>query len=148
VIINPDLFQKCDQISMRYWRKGAAIRFIMVGFLNTAVDFAVFSVLLNWLGLNYLLCQVAGYSMGILNSFIFNKIWTFENQSERSHIQLQLTKFIIVNVGTLIASLIGLTILSDYNQLNLYLAKVLVTGVTLIINYVSYAYWVFPERKK
>lgn len=120
-------------------------RFAIVGCINTGVDFAVF-FLLNYLGVNYLICQVAGYSLGLINSFVMNKLWSFESKMSGISTLNQFIKFAGINLLSLGASLIGLKLLNGYQSINVYYSKVLVTiFLTQFINYFGYKLWVFKK---
>ena len=120
-------------------------RFGIVGCSNTLVDFAVFTILWEFFRINYLYCQVAAYIAGIINSFVLNKVWTFESKTSNIESSRQLVKFIIINLFSLTVSLLGLRLLSGEMHLNVYFAKVAVTVITLAINYSGYKWWVFVK---
>jgi putative flippase GtrA len=48
----------------------------VVGASNTILTFVVYSVLVT-LGVDYLLAIVLGYTIGSLNSYVLNRLWTF-----------------------------------------------------------------------
>lgn len=121
-------------------------RFAIVGCSNTGVDFVVFTILREIFDVYYLWCQVAGYTFGTLNSFILNKKWTFESKTSRFQTSIQFVKFISVNLVSLGISLIGLKLLSGYWNINVYLAKVLVTAVAQLVNYSGYRFLVFGKN--
>ncbi len=127
-------------------RYSSVWRFALVGCTNTAIDFGVFTLLRAVFDLNYLLCQTAAYVAGILNSFILNKVWTFESKTSNLHTSLQLGRFIIVNIVSLLVSLLMLNLLSGQLHMNVYLAKVTVTVFTQVINYSGYQWWVFSPK--
>jgi len=56
---------------------GQAVRFIIVGFLNTAVDLGVFYLLILIPGMHDVVAKGISYFLGICNSFLWNKYWTF-----------------------------------------------------------------------
>jgi putative flippase GtrA len=60
-----------------------AVKFGAVGVLNTALDLGLYFVLTRWLGLGALpvVAKSISYSAGILNSFLWNKYWTFQSKS-------------------------------------------------------------------
>lgn len=122
-----------------YEKYKSIVRFGFVGVINTGVDFLVFSLLYSFFGLDKLLCQIAGYGMGIVNSFIMNKLWTFENKKTRFNTINQLVLFVIVNLVSLGISLIGLQVL----DINVYAAKIIVTIFAQVVNYCGYRFWVF-----
>ena len=121
-------------------------RFVLVGLVNTGVDFLLFLFLVRVAGINYLLAQTVSYCFGMVNSFIMNKLWTFAKTGQDISTHLQFIQFAGLNVLSLGGSLLGLKILNDYLGVNIYLAKILVTGVTWSIRYVGYRYWVFARR--
>lgn len=98
-------------------------RFSIVGVLNTIIDFTVFTVFNSLFGLNYAISQIAGYSFGILNSFIFNKNWTFERKKASKKTVHELLKFILVNIFSLIITIISMRVFIDNFNFNVYAAK-------------------------
>lgn len=127
-------------------RYKSLIRYVVVGVINTGVDFLTFSLLQGFFGVHFAISQVAGYGAGILNSFLMNKFWTFENKQVNKKTSAQAVKFVIVNLVTLGISIYGIKFLSEGAGLNIYIAKGLVTFLTLVINYMGYKLWVFREQ--
>lgn len=125
----------------------SVIRFIIVGCINTGVDFLTFTILYSFLGVDKLVCQVGGYSMGIVNSFILNKLWTFKESKSKVNAAAQFMKFVFVNIIALAISLIGLNFLSGKENINIYISKVIVTGFLQIFNYVLYKGVIFKNKK-
>ncbi|MFF2909587.1 GtrA family protein [Paenibacillus sp. NPDC057934] len=129
-------------------RRAAFIQFLKfnaVGLLNTLIDFAVFT-LLHSLGMMYGLAQVFSYSAGTANSFILNKKVTFRdsNRSGKNGFdRIQLLKFIILNLAVLGISLLLMQVLTDRFGVQVLLSKVLVTFVTVVINFFGSRKWVF-----
>lgn len=121
------------------------IKFAIVGCINTAVDFITFTLVYNF-SKDKLLAQLFGYSMGVINSFILNKIWTF-NSRKQTNTGAQFIKFIFANIISLGVSLISLNILSDKFGMNVYAAKVITTIFLQIFNYVVYNYLIFRKDK-
>ena len=67
-------------IQLRVWA-AQGIKFLSVGVLNTLVDGGLYFVLTRWLGLASLpiLAKGISYTAGVLNSFYWNKTWTFRS---------------------------------------------------------------------
>ncbi|NOY99342.1 MAG: GtrA family protein [Chloroflexi bacterium] len=57
-------------------------KFMTVGVLNTAIDAGTYFALTRWLGLGSLPITAKGiaYVVGMVNSFFWNRTWTFESQ--------------------------------------------------------------------
>jgi putative flippase GtrA len=64
------------------WLEQAA-KFLSVGILNTALDAIIYLVLTRWLSFSTLqtLAKSISYGAGILNSFYWNKSWTFRSDT-------------------------------------------------------------------
>jgi putative flippase GtrA len=120
------------------------LRFGIVGLGNTVVDFLAF-FLLNAVGVPSLLAQVCSYTVGIVNSFVFNRRWTF--QVARKTTMMEIWKFLFVNGFALLISSSLLFLLPDVYQLNLWMSKIFATGGGIIVNFMGSRLWVFPEKK-
>ena len=119
------------------------IRFVVVGCLNTLVDFGVYSILTGAFGIYYAIAQVVSYSSGTLNSYIFNKFWTFDDTKSKKKTTHEMVQFIVINLISLSVSLLGLKILKNDFQMNNYIAKVIVTVIAQVVNFCGYKFWVF-----
>ncbi|BCZ45436.1 cell wall teichoic acid glycosylation protein GtcA [Clostridium gelidum] len=118
-------------------------RFSIVGVLNTLIDFVTFTIINSWFGINYTTSQISGYSFGVVNSFIFNRNWTFEDKDANKKIVHEFLKFIIINLISLIITIIFMRILIKRFNLNVYIAKIIVTFAAQITNFVGYKLLVF-----
>lgn len=130
------------------------IKFGLVGVMNTGVDFLVFA-LLTWLGVQYLVAQVFSYSAGTLNSYVVNKLWTFngkgpsgqENAAAAGKVDKEeFGRFVLLNVGTLLLSIGMLYVLKTGLSFHPLVAKIGVTAVTVVVNYVGSKLWVFRGK--
>lgn len=95
------------------WRAFAfqAAKFCLVGLLNSGVTFVSFFVLFRILGLPEYASNAASYVLGLINSFVFNKLWTFRSRGFRL---AELGLFIIVflvSYGVQLAAYRGLRLL-------------------------------------
>lgn len=57
------------------------VKFGIVGLSNTAVTAAALFILIGPLKVDPLVANPIGYALGLINSFIFNKLWTFKSSS-------------------------------------------------------------------
>lgn len=120
------------------------LKFNAVGLLNTLIDFAVFT-LLHSLGMFNTPAQIISYSAGTANSFFWNKKVTFRDRAagKEGFDRLQLVKFIVLNLVVLGISVLLMHLLTDSFGIQVLIAKVLVTFVTVIINFFGSRMWVF-----
>lgn len=117
--------------------------FIIVGLINTAIDFGIFLLLNNIFEMSYILSQLGGYSAGILNSFILNKFWTFKNHIKSQIKFYQFGMFLIINGVTLTITIISLVLLIDLLESPVIFAKVIIIVLTQVINFIGYKNLVF-----
>jgi putative flippase GtrA len=54
------------------------VKYGIVGASNTALTFLTYTVLVELVGVEYLVALLAGYVVGGVNSYVFNRHWTFK----------------------------------------------------------------------
>jgi putative flippase GtrA len=125
------------------WLEQAA-KFLSVGILNTALDASLYFVLTRWLGLSTLqtLAKGISYGAGILNSFYWNKSWTFQSDIGT---MTAFVPFVGANLAALIinAGLMHLCL----NALDLpeIPSLVLATGSTFLWNFIISKFVIFKQ---
>ncbi|MGG0461811.1 GtrA family protein [Priestia aryabhattai] len=121
------------------------IKFALVGVVNTLIDFAVYA-LLTTIGVNYILAQWISYSAGILNSYVMNRKWTFKKKEKSS--KREVISFVIVNLITLSLTSFLLTVLYNKWGIPLLISKLLITIVSVGINFIGTKLLVFTTKKE
>jgi len=122
------------------------IVFALIGGINTAVDFLVFKLAGIFTPLAVEYCQALGYTAGIICSFTLNKNVTFRD-SEKGKTPFKFLRFIIVNLVSLGVSMYGIKLLVAAG-INENISKVIILGVTTLINYLGYKVFVFRVRER
>lgn len=126
------------------WKKQRVGRFAVVGILNTIVDFMVFIALYYSFGVPALWANTTSYSAGILNSFLFNKHWTFSDSSPSNQTLRQFVLFVLLNfVGLTLSNLVVTTLT---NLMPAVVAKLIAIFVTFTWSYWSSHRIVFAPR--
>ncbi|CAM3466931.1 GtrA family protein [Paenibacillus lupini] len=138
-----------QQTELRKNRVGAIKQFVLfniIGLLNTLVDFIVYSILV-WAGLYVLPAQAISYSAGMVNSYTLNSLITFKGDksrtSESKFDRRKAVRFIILNAAVLGVSMLLLYELTEVMGMGPLLAKLVATGLTLILNFAGSKWWVF-----
>lgn len=144
-------------------------RFCIVGCLNFAISYTVFFVSYRFwpfstiltaspgalaetiattmqnLGITSLdgsIANVIGYVAGMTNSFVWNKLWTFQ---AKKGTKKQIHKFIVTNLVCLLISTVSVFIGTDISNLPYNLVWIVtMVGVT-IINFIMSKHWVFAH---
>jgi len=132
------------------WKKTGLqfILFNMIGLLNTAIDIAVFS-LLQAFSVHAIIAQAAGYMAGMLNSYLLNSRITFRQQSsqmDQKHMGARKVRFIVWNASMLLLSVLLMAVAVEWLQMNIVIAKVVVTLSVLFINFYGNKRWVFEKQ--
>lgn len=142
---------------------GQFLKFAVVGVLNTLVDFAVFQALNLLLGWVYA-AQVAGFTCGVINSYLWNSNWTFRKERTKSFREMAL--FLLVNLISLGVSLgVMWLCLEVFGVTNAWAAgwmpaalagfvkgdtitKLIATCFSIVVNYVGNRLFVFNGKSK
>jgi putative flippase GtrA len=117
------------------------LKFGLVGLLNTGIDYGLF-LLLAAAGVPYLFAHVCSYTAGLLNSFIWNKFWTF--RATRRFSFGEAVRFLLVNLAALAAAGGVLALGMEVFRFPEFVSKALALPFSLGINYLGNRLWVFP----
>ena len=119
-------------------------KFAIVGAANTLIDYGVFALLAQFLGVNVYFSQVVSYSCGILNSYVFNRSWTFQDKSK--FFSPTLVRFLALNLCMLGISTALLAFFLNFG-LSKLIAKACTVVFTMSISFVINRLWVFKTHK-
>ncbi|HNW94715.1 MAG TPA: GtrA family protein [Anaerolineaceae bacterium] len=136
-------------------------KFLMVGALNTLIDFGLMNLFSGWLRMPLMLAQALSFLLAVINSYVFNRLWVYPETQEKS-LAGQFSKFALINAAGL--ALRTLTIppvdswfrqLISNNQIQLFglspqalsrnFALAVILPLTLILNYLANRYWTFGD---
>jgi putative flippase GtrA len=125
---------------------GQAVRFVIVGLVNTVVDLGFFALLGLIPGLPAAAAKTISYILGICNSFIWNKWWTFS--ARRSALaKREFAIFFAVNLPPLVVNVVVFSLLGlwlDSGGIGVRLAKAFAAAVVSVIwNFLGSRYLAF-----
>ena len=142
------------------------IKFVCVGALNFLVDYGVLSLLNVVLGWPLVISNVISYTCGVVNSFIFNRFWTFKmkvkffskytvTRTPRGggkprtarvwFLSADFIKFVFVNLVSLGVNTLAVYILGEMYGLSNLWAKLIATVFSFIVNFAGNKLLVFRE---
>ena len=118
-----------------------------MGVVNTLVDYLSYTLLLfiPFFAENYVLAQIIGYSLGLCNSLVLNKRWTFAQREPMT--RRQLACFLAVNLAALAASTGILVLTQERMQMNRYIGKAISVVGSMAVNFVGNKLLVFREQR-
>lgn len=133
-------------------------KFVMVGFINTGIDFGVLNLLMFltaiYSGRWIILLNSISFTVAVINSYLWNKYWTFKKQgSETGQVAREFSQFLVVSIvgmllnsgivygiSTFTPALFGLS-----SALWTNFAKILATVVSMSWNFIGYKFIVFKK---
>lgn len=118
-----------------------AIRFILVGLVNTFVGLGCIYIAMYFFGMGVEQSNLVGYMIGLIVSFTLNKRWTFKN---RDHIFISLIKYLIVIAIAYVANLQTVLFCVENLQISPYLAQSFGVVPYAIIGYLGCKFFAFP----
>ena len=115
------------------------ILFALVGVSNTVINFIVYTILV-YFSMPYLIANVIGYGVGMINSFLLNKYFVFQKKEGDSSVFI---KFVFVNLITVtVHSILLYVLVSIFGWHKIY-SQAFVTIITLVLNYLGNKLWTF-----
>lgn len=131
-------------------------KFVVVGVLNTFVDLGVLNLLMLAtgvvLGPMYIVFKSISFISGSLNSYVWNKYWTFESRrgEAKEVIQFFIVSIVgfLINVGiaSAVANNVSIAGFSDKAMANIGALAGTIIGLTW--NFLGYKFIVFSQRTK
>ena len=118
-------------------------RFCAVGLSNTMIDFAIFFIFVH-IGFPVFVSQAVAFSAGMLNSFLWNRLWTFKVCHPVSMIEV--LRFIMINLLALVTTYFLLILFIEGNQSSLYFSKMLASGGGIFVTFIGSKLWVFKKE--
>jgi putative flippase GtrA len=135
-----------------------AASFALIGVVNVAVDFSVFSVAYFHLGLPIIVANVISWCVAVTGSYVMNSLITFAKETGR-HLRVKdYGSFVLSQLGGLVANTTTVFVASYFIALFLrvspdaaapvLLAKVLAIGASFLVNFSLSHFVVFRPREK
>jgi putative flippase GtrA len=118
---------------MTYFFSSQLIKFALVGITGMGLDFGTTWLLKEKVKINKFVANAAGFSIAVVNNFILNKYWTFDNQNPIA--TEQFVKFLVISIVGLGINSLLLFILLKKIKGNFYLVKLAVIGLVFFWNF-------------
>ncbi|MCL4079352.1 GtrA family protein [Coriobacteriia bacterium Es71-Z0120] len=129
------------------------LRFGLVGVANTFVTYVVFVLLNAGLGADPATAHAAGWTLGVINSFVLNRSWTFKDRdsSGRAFVRFIAANAFVLLVGTVAIALLkgpadelgrGVGVSQEQSYAGL---EALVLVPSVLLNYLLANHWVFRK---
>jgi putative flippase GtrA len=108
------------------------IKFAFVGLFNTALTALTIWILLQQFHFSNYFSNIVGFIIGLTNSFIWNRRWTFESTCS---IRETLIKFSITFAICYMVQLVNLYLLLHYTDLEPFICQFISIGIYTLLNF-------------
>ncbi len=117
------------------------IKFGITGIIGMAIDFSITWFCKEKLRWNKYVSNSVGFSIAVVNNFLINRYWTFEQNNHP--FASQAVKFLLVSVTGLAINNLLLYLLVNKAKQNFYFLKLVVIGLVFFWNYFINAIFTF-----
>ena len=121
-----------------------AMSFAVVGLMNSAVDFGVFSFAFYYLGLSIVPANVMAWIVAVTGSYVMNSLTTFARESGRKLRAKAYAGFVLSQTLGLVANTTTVLVASYF--MPVLVGKVLAIGVSFLVNFTLSHFIVFRKR--
>lgn len=122
------------------------VKFGIVGFSSTVIDWGIFYFLNYVFGIYYLIAKVLSFSVAVFNSFFWNRRWTFRSNDPRK--MYEFSKFLVIAlVGLSLNALIMYLAVDGYHLRKIF-GLMAATGFVTIWNFLANKFWTFKESQR
>jgi putative flippase GtrA len=121
-----------------------AASFALVGVVNVAVDFSVFSFAYFYLKWPIIVANVVAWGIAVSGSYVMNSLITFAAESGRQLRLKAYATFVLAQTGGLVANTATVVIASYF--VPVLVAKVFAIGASFLVNFSLSHFVVFRRR--
>jgi putative flippase GtrA len=118
-----------------------AIKYGVVGVINTLITAVVIWIMMKLLGCSDVVSNVVGYIAGVLNSFIWNKKWTFK--SSEKWIGSAIRFGVVFGICYLLQLGLLVFVLNPYLAIDPYYNQLIAMAFYTAINFVMNKFYTF-----
>jgi putative flippase GtrA len=127
------------------------IKFSVVGFIGTIVDFGVMNLLVTVFSASLVFAGTVSFITAVISNFLWNRYWTYPDSRSKTFLK-QLTEFFIVSIVGLAIRIPTLAVLEPvvYGFISklpfdipLFPVKFLADNITLALSIILVMFWNF-----
>jgi len=138
-----------DKIKALWAKYREIISYIFFGGLTTVVSWGVYFLCINILSIHYQAAQWISWGAAVTFAFVVNKLFVFADK-EKSTLGLtrQIFEFVSMRIASGVVEDILLTVLVEMVGVGEGLSKIIVSVLTVIVNYVASKLLIFRKNRK
>jgi putative flippase GtrA len=120
------------------------LRYSFVGINGTIIDIGSLAIMVDYFKFNLWVATFVAFSVAVIHNFIFNKYWTFKDQSK--YFFNQYLKFLIVSVVGLIITITMMYIFTIFLGVWYIVSKLIISLFVLAWNFFANYSWTFKKN--
>ena len=117
------------------------IKFGIVGASSTVIDWGIYLLLTRLFGVFYLMAKILSFGVAVLNSYIWNRRWTFRSNDPAK--LRQFIKFLTISIVGVVLNTLIMFIAVDKFKLHDIYGLVLATAIVMIWNFLANKFYTF-----
>ena len=129
--------------------RGESIRYLIIGGCTTVVSLVSFKILVDVLGVHYMISDVISVALAILFAYVTNKLVVFRSHCENlRELAIEFVKFVLSRIGTLVIELAFMHLFVAILGMDEQISKLIVQVPVVVGNYFVGKFLVFRKKKK
>ena len=120
------------------------IKYSIVGGSNTLITYVSFYIMSNFLGIHYVIATIIGYILGIINSYFWNKFWTFKKYKKSLN---EFLKFVSVYLFAFTINVGSIVFLKESLYVSPNIGEIVGILFAMIVSYSGQRFWTFKYEK-
>lgn len=139
-----------DRLTVAWHERAVALKAIsfgLVGIINSAVDFGVFSFAYYYLGLPIIVANSMAWVIAVSGSYVLNSTITFAHESGRKLSPRSYLSFALSQVAGFVANTVTVWCMVELFHIPAWAAKVAAILVSFVVNFTLSHFVVFRTRR-
>lgn len=122
------------------------VSYFIFGVLTTAVDWIVYRII-RWFGYSVAFSTAISWAAAVLFAFVTNKLFVFQSHTIRpSAFFGEFISFVSCRLFTGLLTIGAMVLMVDVLGFNEWLGKILVSAMSLVLNYVLSKLYIFKSK--
>jgi len=122
------------------------LRYLFAGGIAFVADFSILYLLTEFLHIHYLWSSLAGFSAGLIITYLMSIYWIFDEKSKDNK-AVELTIFIIIGAIGLGLTSLFMWLFTSFLLLHYLFSKILTTAIVFVWNFVAKKQILFTKKK-
>lgn len=123
-----------------------AAKFMVVGAVNFALTFAVFTSMLKGMEINYILSLATAWAVGMLFSYVLNFTWIFKPE-QKIQFNVRFVRFFFASVLSIGVNMLVLKCIVERNNSDPFYVQMMLIPFVVIFNFGTAKFWSLRSKK-